>query len=163
MSREPQLSRSLPGQTPLQESATRDALAAALAAEHAAVWSYGLASAFLPPTAAGTVVEGAAAHRARRDALEALSEAAGIAPVAAAAAYRVPAPVTDAVSAAGLLAVAEDDTTAAWRAVLERTDDPGLRRTGVEAMVAGAIAGVRWRRVAGTTPLVAVFPGSPTA
>ena len=147
----------------LDESATRDALVAALAAEHAAVWCHGLASAFLPPSAQPALASGAEAHRARRDAVEALTEGAGLTAVVAAASYQVPAPVTDAASAARLLAVAEDDTAGAWRALLERTDDTDLRRTGLTAVAASAVAGVRWRTLAGRTPAVDTFPGTDAA
>ena len=144
---------------PLEDSDTRSAVQAVLGAEHAAVWSAGLATAFLPADDQAVLAEAALAHRERRDALVALCEAAGVAPAVSAAAYSTPRPVTDAASAAALLAVAEDDTAVGWRAVLERTDDAELRRTGVTAVVSAATVGVRWRGLAGTQPLVASFPG----
>lgn len=152
------------GTDPLSDSDTRDAVVAALAAEHAAIWSHGLVSAFLPPTATTALADAATAHRERRDAVVALLERAGVAPAPAAAAYRPPAPVTDARSAAGLLVVAEEDVAAAWRAVCERTeagDGAALRELGVDAVVASARDGVRWRRLAGTEPVVPVLPGTP--
>ncbi|NMO89945.1 DUF4439 domain-containing protein [Actinomycetospora sp. TBRC 11914] len=145
---------------PLDDSTTRSAVEAVLGAEHAAVWSSGLASAYLPPDDQGPLARAALAHRERRDALVALCEAAGVAPAPAAAAYATPRPVTDAASAAALLVVAEDDTAVGWRAVLERTDDPQLRRLGVAAVVSAADVGVRWRRLSGTQPLVPPFPGT---
>jgi hypothetical protein len=145
---------------PLDESDTRAAVLAVLGAEHAAVWSCGLASAYLPPDEQGALAQSALAHRERRDALVALCEAGGVAPAPAAAAYATPRPVTDAASAAALLVVAEDDTAVGWRAVLERTDDPGLRRSGVQGVVSAADVGVRWRRLSGTQPLVPSFPGT---
>ncbi len=145
---------------PLDDADTRAAVQAALGAEHAAVWSCGLASAYLPADDQGALARAALAHRERRDALVALCEAAGVAPAPAAAAYATPRPVTDAASAAALLVVAEDDTAVGWRAVLERTDDPGLRRSGVQAMVSAADVGVRWRRLSGIQPLVPPFPGT---
>jgi hypothetical protein len=145
---------------PLDDSDTRNAVLAALGAEHAAVWSCGLASAYLAPADQGTLSTAALAHRERRDALVALCEAGGVTPVPAAAAYATPRPVDDAASAAALLVVAEDDTAVAWRAVLERTDDLGLRRSGVAAVVSAATVGVTWRERAGTQPVVPPFPGS---
>jgi hypothetical protein len=145
---------------PLDDSDTRSAVEAALGAEHAAVWSCGLASAYLAPGDQGALSEAALAHRERRDALVSLCEAAGVAPVPAAAAYATPRPVDGAAGAAALLVVAEDDTAVAWRAVLERTDDTGLRRSGVAAVVSAATVGVRWRRLAGTAPVVPPFPGT---
>ncbi|MCD2197193.1 ferritin-like domain-containing protein [Actinomycetospora endophytica] len=145
---------------PLDDSDTRNAVQAALGAEHAAVWSCGLASAYLAPGDQGTLSESALAHRERRDSLVALCEAGEVAPVAAAAAYATPRPVNDAASAAALLVVAEDDCAVAWRAVLERTDDAGLRKSGVAAVVSSATVGVRWRQVSGTQPVVPTFPGT---
>jgi hypothetical protein len=145
---------------PLDDSDTRDAVQAALGAEHAAVWSTGLASAYLGAADQGTLSGSALAHRERRDSLVALCEAGGVAPAPAAAAYATPKPVTDAASAAALLVVAEDDTAVAWRAVLERTDDAGLRRSGVEAVVSATTVGVTWRQLSGTQPLVPTFPGT---
>jgi hypothetical protein len=145
---------------PLDDSDTRSAVQAVLGAEHAAIWSCGLATAYLPAEEQTALAEAALAHRERRDALVALCEAAGVSPAPAAAAYATPRPVTDAASAAALLTVAEDDTAVGWRAVLERTDDPELRRAGVAAVVSAAIVGVRWRGLAGTQPLVQSFPGT---
>ncbi|GAA4847971.1 hypothetical protein GCM10023201_44860 [Actinomycetospora corticicola] len=142
-------------------SGTLDAAQAALGAEHAAVWCCGLATAFLPSSVAQALADAALAHRQRRDALVAFLEAAGQQPVPAAPAYATPRPVTDAASAAALLVVAEDDVATAWRALLERTDDRGLRTTGVAAMVAAATGGRRWRVLAGVTPQVATSPGDP--
>jgi uncharacterized protein DUF4439 len=145
---------------PLDDADTRSAVQAVLGAEHAAVWSAGLATAYLPADDQTALADSALAHRERRDALVALCEAAGVAPAPSAAAYSTPRPVADAASAAALLAVAEDDTAVGWRAVLERTDDAELRRTGVAAVVSAATVGVRWRGLAGTQPLVASFPGT---
>lgn len=151
---------------PLEEAATRDAVLAALASEHAAIWSYGLVSAFLTPGTGPDVTAASTAHRARRDAVLTLLGRAGIAPVPAAASYRTPAPVTDPTSAAALAAVAEEDVAAAWRAVCERTgadDGAELRGLGIDAIVESARVGVRWRLLAGTAPAVPVFPGAPSA
>lgn len=147
--------------SPVDSAGPRDAAQAALGAEHAAIWCCGLATAFLPAAAAQPLADAALAHRQRRDALIALLEAAGDQPVPAAAAYATPRPVTDAASAAALLVVAEEDVATAWRAVLERTDDRGLRTTGVAAMLAAATVGRRWRVLAGVTPEVATLPGTP--
>ncbi|WP_433799241.1 ferritin-like domain-containing protein [Actinomycetospora sp. CA-084318] len=133
---------------------------AALGAEHAAVWCCGLATAFLPASAAQPLADAALAHRQRRDALLARLEASGQQPVPAAAAYATPRPVTDAASAAALLVTAEDDVAGAWRAVLERTDDRDLRTTGVAAMTAATTVGRRWRALAGITPTVPTMPGT---
>lgn len=152
-----------PGVGALAESAPRDAVLTALAAEHAAIWAHGLASAFLPAGDADALTEAARSHRERRDAVLALLESANVASVPAAAAYSTPAPVTDATSAARLLVVAEEDVAVAWRAVCERTTgaDGTLRGLAVDAVSATARTAVRWRRSAGVDPVVPVLPGTP--
>ncbi len=143
------------------DATTAAALQDALAAEHAAVWCYTLIAAFLPADLDKPAVEGAAAHRTRRNDLEALLTQAGLLPAVAEPAYRTPRPVTDAASAVELAVVAETDTAAAWRSVLERTADPDRRRAALVVLTEDTVRAARWRIVAGTTPAVPPFPGSP--
>jgi len=151
-----------PTPAPSLDDDLQGAVLAALGTEHAAIWVYGLVSAFLPAANAADVTAASLAHRERRDAVVALLGRAGVGAPPAAAAYRPPTPVTDGASAAGLAIVAEDDVAAAWRAVAERTsaaEDGELRRLALEAVVAAATTSVAWRRLAGRTPLVPAFPG----
>src|SRR5690349_21484149 len=133
----------------------------ALGAEHAAVWVYGLVSAFLPAAFDRPVQDGMTAHRARRDATERLLAASGATPVPAEPAYLPPKPVTDQASALAVLITAETDTTVAWRAVLERTDDPSVRRSALEALTSAAVRATRWRKAAGQQPATVPMPGLP--
>lgn len=133
----------------------------ALGAEHAAVWVYGLVSAFLPPSFDAALREGATAHRARRDATERRLDGVGVAPEPAEPAYVPPEPVADQGSALRLLVTAEQDAAVAWRAVLERCDDGGLRGAALEALTGSAVRATRWRRAAGVSPAVAALPGGP--
>jgi hypothetical protein len=73
-----------------------DALQAALAAEHAAIWAYGVAGAFVANELAGKLDEAATAHQARRDATERALIDAHAQPVPAEPGYLSPEPVTDA-------------------------------------------------------------------
>ena len=66
---------------------TANAIQDALGAEHAALWVYGLVSAFLPDDFDSALAEGANAHRARRDATELLLSGAGQNPRSAEPAY----------------------------------------------------------------------------
>lgn len=159
-----ELPRQAPGSGSLDDD-LKDAVVAALGTEHAAVWVYGLVSAFLPASTTAAVAAASLAHRERRDAVVALLTRDGVTPPPAAAAYRPPSPVTDAASAAGLAVVAEDDVAAAWRAVAERTEasDGELRRLALDAVTTAATTSVAWRRLAGRTPLVPPFPGDGTA
>ncbi len=138
-----------------------EAVQQALGAEHAALWVYGLVSAFLPASYAGAVGEGVSGHRARRDATERLLAGTGSTPRPAEPAYLPPKPVTDQTSALAVLVVAESDCGVAWRAVLERTDDGELRRSALEALTAAAVRATRWRKAGGITPLANPMPGQP--
>ncbi|SFB55862.1 protein of unknown function [Amycolatopsis marina] len=136
------------------------ALQEALAAEHAAVWIYGLASAYLPADFDKGVDAGAAAHRERRDASERVLTAAGVTPQPAEPAYVPTAPVTDQASAVALVAVAESDAATAWRGVLERTDDAPLRTMAAHALLASATRATSWRAEANEQPAAVALPGT---
>lgn len=139
-----------------------DAVQQALGAEHAAIWIYGLVSAFLPASFNNSLNEGATTHRARRDTIERALNAAGVAPRTAEAAYVPPQPVTDQASSLAVLAIAESDAAVAWRSVLEHTDDADLRKTALEALTSSAVRATRWRKAGGKNPAAQEMPGQPT-
>ncbi|WP_052685611.1 ferritin-like domain-containing protein [Lentzea aerocolonigenes] len=130
----------------------------ALGTEHAALWTYGMVSAFLGNQAAA-VTEGSNAHRARRDTTERWLRDKGATPNPPAAAYLPPAPVSDGPSALAALIAVEQDTCAAWRGVLERTDESVLRTSALDALTAAAVRATRWRKAAGTNPASITMPG----
>ncbi len=136
-----------------------DAVQEALAAEHAAVWTYGLVSAFVTEQAAATA-EGANAHRARRDTTERWLKDAGAQPRPPAPAYLPPQPVDSAPTAIAALITAETDTCAAWHGVIARTEDQALRKSALDALTTSAIRATRWRKTAGTTPAAIPLPGT---
>jgi len=140
-----------------------EAMQRALATEHAAVWVYGLVSAFLPGAFTAGVGEGADEHRDRRDVCERALAASRVEPVPAEAAYVPPHPVTDKASAATIVAAAEADATEAWRGVLERTDDATLRTVALGALIGSAARGTAWRAEAGLNPAAVALPGRGTA
>jgi hypothetical protein len=135
---------------------------AALGAEHAALWVYGLVSAFLTGTYDAAVQECKNAHRARRDATELLLSGAGQSPRSAEPAYVPPQPVTDQASAIAVIVLAETDATVAWRAVLERTDDKTLRAAALDGLTDAAVRATRWRLAGGQTPATPPLPGAPS-
>ncbi|WP_219416728.1 ferritin-like domain-containing protein [Pseudonocardia nigra] len=152
--------------SPRDDVAVVDAVAAealqdALAAEHAAIWCYTLALAFLPPDQIDQARQDAEAHRELRGAVETTLTDLGERPVSALPAYATPEPVEDAASAAALAVVAETDALAAWRSVMERTEDRALRQAALDAMTDGTLRCARWRVVVGTPPAIPVFPGLP--
>ncbi|WP_410613492.1 ferritin-like domain-containing protein [Amycolatopsis sp. lyj-109] len=136
-----------------------DPLQVALAAEHAAVWVYGLVSAFLPGEFGDAEKSGAAEHALRRDFLQTTLSAAGATPVAPEAAYVPKNPVTDAKSASRVVATAEADCASAWLAVIDHTDDAGLRTAALHALVAASRRGTPWRSEAGEKPVAIALPG----
>ncbi|SHF35778.1 ferritin-like domain-containing protein [Streptoalloteichus hindustanus] len=138
-----------------------EAVQRALAAEHAAEWSYSLVSVLVAKDMEKVVATGAAQRRTRRETVERMLRDAGATPVPPQPAYQPPRPVTDAASAAELLVTAETDAAGAWRAVLERTDDQGLRQFALDALTAAAVQATRVRRAARQAPLTVPFPGQP--
>ncbi|AMY18799.1 MULTISPECIES: ferritin-like domain-containing protein [Nocardiaceae] len=139
----------------------QQALVDALAAEHAAVFAYGVVAAFSNPTRDPLVAQYAADHRARRDAtIDALTAADVDAPPAAAG-YTVPFPVTDAVAAARLAQQVEEDTAVAWRSVIERARSAPTREAAVVALTDAARRAASWRAILGIFPSTVAFPGTP--
>lgn len=138
------------------------ALQGALGAEHAAVWVYGVAGAFVTGALAGRIEEAATAHQACRDATQRMLISAGAPPVPSEPGYLTPEPVTNASSALRLVITAETDAAAAWRSVVERSPaDPELRGAALEALTAAAVRATRWRAAADTIPMTVPFPGTP--
>lgn len=144
-----------------------EALQSALAAEHAAVWAYGLVGAFLADRLAGQLAEVTVAHRAHRDTTERILLDAGHQPVPAEPGYLVPQPVTDDASALRLAVTAETDAAAAWRSVIEHSAtehdpaEPDVRNLALEALTGAAVRAARWRAAAGIAPPTVPFPGAP--
>jgi hypothetical protein len=91
-----------------------DALQGALAAEHAAVYGYGLLIPQLTGGAHENGLTGFDEHRNRRDRLRALIVALGAPPVEAAAAYRPATPVVGAAAAVKFAADLERDVALAF-------------------------------------------------
>lgn len=137
------------------------AVQAALGAEHAAIWVYGLVSAFLPAAYDKALREGASLHRDRRDTTARQLDAAGVAPEPAKPAYLPPSPVDSEAAAVKLVVTAEQDATVAWRALLERCDDAELRASALAALTDSAVRATRWRIEAGDSPAAPPFPGQP--
>ncbi|SEG61834.1 protein of unknown function [Thermomonospora echinospora] len=141
-------------------SRTVEALQAALAAEHAAVYGYGVVGAGLSGAGQETARLVMNAHRTRRDQLTAHLVQRRARPVAAAAAYRLPVRVTSAKTAAELAAVLEDRALAAHLA-LAGAEEADLRRYAALAMQEAMSRSVGWRRSAGGRAVPPAFPGLP--
>jgi uncharacterized protein DUF4439 len=128
------------------------ALQAALAAEDAAIFGYGVAGAHLSGTRKSAAERDWTGHNEARDTLTAMISARGVTPVAAQAFYRLPSQVHDAASAMALAAYLEDGVTRAYLGLVA-VSDQRLRRFGALAMQGSAGRAAFWR---GTTQ---AFPG----
>lgn len=133
----------------------------ALAAEYAAIWIYGLVTAFLPGAFTSSITEARNAHRAHREAARAALTAAGTQPPPAEPAYIPAEPVNDKQSAMHAVVTAEADAAEAWHGVLVRTDDTGLRKLAEHCLYGSARRATRWRDEAGTRPAALALPGTP--
>jgi len=136
------------------------ALQTALAAEHAALWSYGLVAAYDTDasTAVATMIT---SHQSIRDTAANLIVQGGATPVGPQPAYTSPKPVSDVASALGLALTIESDCADAWRAVIGSTDESTLRGTALSALTDAAMRMVTWRKAAGAATVTVPFPGDP--
>ena len=128
------------------------ALQAALAAEYAAIFGYGVAGAHLAGSRQDAAERDWTGHNEARDALAAMISGLGAAPVAGQAFYQLPFPVHDAASAMKLAAYLEDGVTRAYLGIVA-VSDPRLRGFGALAMQGSAQRAAYWR---GSTQ---AFPG----
>ena len=128
------------------------ALRAALAAEDAAIYGYGVAGAHLSGSRQAAAEQYWERHNKARDTLTAMIYALGAQPVTAQAFYSLPFPVHDRTSAMALAAYLEDGVTRAYLAVVA-VSDQRLRDFGAMAMQSSAERAAYWR---GSTQ---AFPG----
>ena len=145
----------------LDEGTENTALREALAAEHAAVWGYGVVGAALEVEARPPATAAETEHRDVRDQVTALLDERGADPVPAEGAYGLPFPVLSAVDAAALAVVLEDGVAAAWVRVLDQAARREVRELAVGWLTAAEARAVSWRNAAGTAPLTTAFPGLP--
>ncbi|MEV0240039.1 ferritin-like domain-containing protein [Streptomyces sp. NPDC050674] len=120
------------------------ALQAALAAEHAAVYGYGVVGGKIGDGRRAEAVTAYDAHRARRDALVREVKDLGGRPVAASAGYALPFAVPDAAAAVRFAAELEDRVAGIY-ADLVRAAAGGRRALAAEALREAAVRAVRWR------------------
>ncbi|MET8986166.1 ferritin-like domain-containing protein [Nonomuraea wenchangensis] len=129
----------------------------ALAAEHAALFAYGLLGARTSGELRARMSAAYDAHRARRDQVRKLITERGGKPVEAEAAYALPFFPSDAKLAARLAAHLEGGVTAAYLELVA-AEDAALRRFAALAMQHAVARAYAFRPVQ-----PAAFPGMPTA
>jgi hypothetical protein len=136
-----------------------EALTAALAGEHAAIYAYGPIGARLDRSTAAHGRAAEAAHRNRRDALLLRLARDGVSPSPAPPAYALPFPVVDRAGALRLAVLVEERTAGLWRAAVRDTTGTD-RRTALDALTDCAVRATRFRRAAGVSPVTVPFPGA---
>ncbi|MFD3735515.1 ferritin-like domain-containing protein [Streptomyces sp. NPDC058632] len=119
------------------------ALQGALAAEHAAVYGYGVVGGLIADNRRADARAAYDAHRARRDTLVREVKDTGAEPVAAAAGYALPFQVPDS-PAAVRLATELENRVAGVYADLVRASGGERRRVAAEALREAAVRAVRW-------------------
>jgi hypothetical protein len=131
------------------------ALRAALAAEDAAIYGYGVAGAHLSGSRQAAAQQDWEGHNKARDTLTTMIYALGAQPVTAQAFYSFPFPVHNGTSAMALAAYLEDGVTRAYLGIVA-VSDQRLRDFGALAMQSSAERAAYWR---GSTQ---AFPGLET-
>lgn len=142
-------------------AAENAALQDALAAEHAAVWGFGVVGAALPSDLRPPVEEARATHRDVRDRVAALLDSRGVDPVAAQPAYALPFEVRTAPDAAALADTLEGGVAIAWAWVLDQATERSTRELAVGVLCDTEVRAVLWRGQAGRTTVTSAFPGLP--
>ncbi|MDH6244950.1 ferritin-like domain-containing protein [Mycobacterium sp. OTB74] len=135
------------------------ALFDAINAEHGTIYGYGLVSAHTSPDVNDLVADALAQHRDHREAGIAALAARSIPAPLPAAGYQLPFEVDNPTDAAKAAIRMEEDTAAAWRAVVEQAGTNEDRALAVKALTDCAVLAARWRQVLGLTPNTVAFPG----
>ena len=131
---------------------TVPALQAALAAENAAIFGYGVAGAHLTGSSLAAAEQDWTRHNEARDTLVAMIRRLGATPAPTQAFYQIPFRVHDATSAMALAAYLEEGVTKAYLGLVA-VSNQRLRRFGALAMQGTAQRAAFWR---GSTQ---AFPG----
>lgn len=144
--------------TPVPRSAqvTTAALQSALAAEHAAVYGYGVVGANLAGSRQAAAMTDWVAHQVARDTLEVMLRSRGAQPVAAAVAYQLPVAVRTPGQAAALAVILEDRVATAYLGLVALGSE-SIRQFGALQVRAAALRAAFWR---GST---VAFPGLPAS
>lgn len=143
------------------EEAELKALQAALAAEHAAVYGYGVVGGKIGEKRRSDARAAYDAHRARRDVLVRAVKDLGGTPEAASAAYVLPFPVTDSPTAVRFAAELEERVAAVYSDLVRATTGD-QRRTAAGALREAAVRAVRWNGESVAFPGLAERAGTPT-
>lgn len=131
-----------------------EALQAALAGEHAALYGVGVAGGKLSGARFRDATDTFEVHRGNRDHLSALLVAAGETPVAAQPAYDLPQVVSNTATATALVLLIERRIAAVYGDLIEAAEQPAVRTFAIETLLAYATSQLTW----GGAPVA--FPGA---
>jgi Domain of unknown function (DUF4439) len=131
----------------------KDALQAAIAGEHAALYGVGVAGGKLSGARFAQATAAFGEHRKRRDQLADLLVDAGESPAAAEPAYDLPQAVTNTATATALVLLIERRLSAVYAELVEAAEKDAVRAFAVQALIATSRAELTW----GGTP--EAFPG----
>lgn len=132
------------------------AMQAALAAEQAASYGYGVVGSHLAGSRFTAAAADWVAHERARDALTAMIAARGARPLPAAAAYQLPVTVTTNKQAIALAIRLEQQVSAAYLGLVAASD-PALRTFAAQNMRDAAVREARW------SDRSQAFPGLPSS
>jgi hypothetical protein len=136
----------------MSEPGATGALQAALSAEHAAVYCYGVVGAYLTGGSRAAATADWVAHQNARDELEAMLRSRGSQPGPAAIAYQLPIPVRTPGQAVSLAVILEERIATAYLGLVALST-PALRELGALQVRESALRAAFWR---GST---VAFPG----
>ncbi len=131
-----------------------EALQAALAGEHAALYGVGVAGGKLSGARFRDANDTFEVHRDNRDRLSALLVAAGETPVAAQPAYDLPQAVISTATATALVLLIERRIVGVYGDLVEAAEQPAVRAFAIEALLRYATIQLTW----GGAPVA--FPGA---
>lgn len=134
-------------------------LSRALEAEFAAIFGYGVVSAYISGSRNSSVAKVWSAHRSRRNRLIKFMRANELTPPEPELAYTSKKEVWDSLTATQLAARIEEDCTVAWFQALQSCISPDSRKLAMQALLSCVEWVARWRMAAGTTPAVDPLPG----
>lgn len=153
-------------------SSVAQAWQAALAAEYAAAFGYGVAGPWLHGDSRMLAHANQQAHRDLGEHTAAELTAAGLAPEPPAADYPLPFPIADERSAHRYATDLETTAATAWRYLIAVAADPhadrgsltatrltAIRASAQAALTASALRAMRWRRMSAPTKATVPFPG----
>lgn len=132
-------------------------LTSLLAAEHAAIYAYGVLGARLDEQTRDVALAAFDGHRQSRSKLALVLRSKGLPAAGPSPSYDVA--VVDQLAALRLAIRVETELAVRWRDLMGVSDDTTLRQLAIDGLQDCAVRATRWRRLAKVLPLTEPFPG----